>query len=439
MRRIGWILLAVLIIGGAVYAWAATTRSSTESRQVVAQERLLMPVERSTISRTLTYSGLLEPIDDVTLTAGISSWVKELYVSKGDVVRAGDVIARLDDTEVQVEVMRARRDYDQARLESPPGVVEERRLALMTAERKLSATTIVAPFDGIVADVMVREGANVSANGSIARLVNPTRYKVTLAVDQKDLANIAVGQEVFVTPTAVPGLTLLGRVQEIDFLPASADSTTTYAVTVVLDETMPSGRAGGGAGGFGGAFGAPGGRAPAGSAPSGGPGTAGRGGFAAGGPAAGAPVEGAMADGPSGPASGGPGATADDGPGGLASVNLAEQLRPGMSVDAEIVVAVARDVIVVPIAAIVESGRQQLVTRVTPDGVEEVVAVETGITDGMYVEIRSGLEDGDRIVINNYMLFQSLSSGGGRGQGGGGQFIGGFGIPAGPQRVIFGR
>ena len=415
MRRITWVLLAALVIGGGVYTWAATSRLATDSREATAQEQLLMPVERSTITRTLTYSGLLEPIDDVTLAAGVSGWVKELLVSKGDLVRAGDVIARLDDTDARLDLLRAQREYEQARLESPPGVIEERRLALISAERRLAGTTIAAPFDGIVADVMVREGDNVSAQGAIARLVNPSAYKVTLMVDQKDLSNIAVGQEVYVTPTAILGLTLLGRVDHIDFLPASVDSTTTYAVTVVLDTTL----SGGGRGGFG-----PGGRG---------------GGPALGGAAVGAPV-----GAPAGPGGGGPGAPGGSvarAPGGAAdvsSINLAEQLRPGMSVDAEIVVAVAQDVIVVPISAIVESGRQQLVTRVTPDGVEETVPVVTGITDGLFVEIREGLEDGDRIVVNNYMLFERLSSGAGA-RGGGGNPFGGFGIPAGPQRVIFGR
>lgn len=383
MRRMTWILLAVLVIGGAVYAWAATSRSSTESGQAIAQESLLMPVERSTITRTLTYSGSLEPIDDLTVTAGFASWVKEILVSKGDVVRAGDVIARLDDTDARLEVLRARREYDQARLDSPPGVVEEKRLSLLSAERRLDGMTIVAPFDGIVADVLVREGASVNAQASIVRVVDPSAYKVTLTVDQKDLAHIAVGQEVYVTPTAISGLTLLGRVEHIDFLPANTDSTTTYAVTVVLDTPVTTGR------------GAP---------------------MAARGSASPRPA----ADVP--------------------TVNLAEQLRPGLSVDAEIVVANAQDVLVVPIAAIVEVGRQQLVTRVTPDGVEETVPVETGITDGLLVEIRSGLDDGDRIVMNNYMLFERLSSGASRGPGGGGgRSVGTFGVPAGPQRVIFGR
>src|SRR5690606_30148833 len=174
MRRITWVLLAALVIGGGVYTWAATSRLATDSREATAQEQLLMPVERSTITRTLTYSGPLEPIDDVTLAAGVSGWVKELLVSKGDLVRAGDVIARLDDTDARLDLLRAQREYEQARLESPPGVIEERRLALISAERRLAGTTIAAPFDGIVADVMVREGDNVSAQGAIARLVNPS-------------------------------------------------------------------------------------------------------------------------------------------------------------------------------------------------------------------------------------------------------------------------
>ena len=251
MRRLVWLILAALVTGGAVYAWAAT-RPSTGARDVIAQERLLMPVERSTITRTLTYSGALEPADDITLTVAGASWVKELLVSKGDVVRAGDVIARLDDTDARLEVLRARREYEQARLESPPGVIEERRLALLSAERKLSGMTVVAPFDGIIADVMVREGATVSAQAGIARLVDHSAYKVTLMIDQKDLAHIAVGQDVYVTPNAIPGLRLVGRVEHIDFLPSSTDSTTTYPVTVVLDAPPVGGeRAGAGESGSG--------------------------------------------------------------------------------------------------------------------------------------------------------------------------------------------
>lgn len=361
MRRSLWIILAVLVVGGALYAWSASDRSAGGAGQTAtAQERMLMTVGRGSITRSLTYSGSLEPADDVTLTAGTSSWVTELLVSKGDVVAAGDVIARLDDADARLEVMRARREYDQARVESPPSVVEERRLALLSAERKLSAMTIVAPFAGVVADVMVREGDSVTAQTAVARLIDDSSYQVTLLVDQKDLAHVAVGQDVYVTPDAIPGLTLVGRVEEIDFLPSSTEgATTTYPVKVTLE--VP--------------------RDEPGIAP------------------------------------------------------LVSQLRPGLSVEAEIIIASAQDVLVVPISAIVESGREQLVTRVNANGVEETVAVETGLSDGLYVEIRSGLQEGDRIVINNFMLFESLQRGAGPGGGGAGGFRG----PGPAGRALFGR
>lgn len=363
MRRSLWIILAALVVGGALYAWSAANRPAGSAGQATAQERQLMTVERGSITRSLTYSGELEPADDVTLTAGSASWIKEVLVSKGDVVKAGDVIVRFDDTDARLDVMRARREYDQARVESPPSLVEEKRLALVSAERKLSMMTVHAPFSGVVADVMVREGESVSAQTNIVRLVDDSSYKVTLLVDQKDLAHIAAGQDVYVTPDAIPGLTLVGRVTQIDFLPSSTDSTTTYPVTVTLE------------------------------APS---------------------EEPELAD-------------------------LVRQLRPGLSVEAEIIVASAQDVLVIPIAAIVEAGREQLVTRVNASGVEETVSVETGLSDGLYVEVRSGLAEGDRIVMNNYMLFEALQQGAPGGGGPGGpRGAGGFGGPV-VRRVGFGR
>src|SRR5690606_1897965 len=156
MRRWIWVLLGVIIIGGGLYAWASTARTSGGARQAAVQQRMYIPVERSTIVRTLSYSGSLEPARDETLTAGSAGWIKEVRVAKGDRVKAGDVIARLDDTEAQLELMRARREYEQAKMESPAIVVEERRLALLSAERRRSGTAVTAPVAGAVAGLYAR-------------------------------------------------------------------------------------------------------------------------------------------------------------------------------------------------------------------------------------------------------------------------------------------
>lgn len=72
------------------------------------------------------------------------------------------------------------------------------------------------------------------------------------------------------------------------------------------------------------------------------------------------------------------------------------QLRPGMFVEAEILVA-EREGLAVPVTALGSSPEGAMVMRVT-DGVVERVAVTTGIRDGGLVEITSGLTAGDRVV-----------------------------------------
>lgn len=77
-------------------------------------------------------------------------------------------------------------------------------------------------------------------------------------------------------------------------------------------------------------------------------------------------------------------------------------LRPGMSATVEIPVAVKENVLVVPSQAVTAMGRDLGSVRVVrPDGQVENVTVETGLNTGVLVEIVSGLQDGDRVIISN--------------------------------------
>ena len=104
-------------------------------------------------------------------------------------------------------------------------------------------------------------------------------------------------------------------------------------------------------------------------------------------------------------------------------------LRPGYTATVQIEVAVARGVPVVPVEAIWEEGDTRTVTRLV-NGEPEVVPVETGLSDGAWVEIRSGLNIGDQVVALNYRGGGGTSAGATRtsGPGGFGGFGGGFGV-----------
>lgn len=79
-----------------------------------------------------------------------------------------------------------------------------------------------------------------------------------------------------------------------------------------------------------------------------------------------------------------------------------EFLRPGYTATLQIIVAEARGVPVVPVEAIWEEGNVRTVTRVV-DGERETVPVQTGLSDGVWVEIVSGVDVGDQVVALNYL------------------------------------
>lgn len=84
---------------------------------------------------------------------------------------------------------------------------------------------------------------------------------------------------------------------------------------------------------------------------------------------------------------------------GRARIDIAEpgQVRAGMFVDAEILAA-ERDVLAVPVTAVGASAQGSTVMKVGADGMVSRVQVETGIRDSGFVEIRSGLQAGDLVV-----------------------------------------
>lgn len=114
---------------------------------------------------------------------------------------------------------------------------------------------------------------------------------------------------------------------------------------------------------------------------------------------------------------------------GLAEVPAA--LRPGMSAEVTIVVASAQDVLTVPSRALSSSGDNYTVRMVAADGTVEVRAVTVGLVTDSLAEIQSGLTAGDAVVTGTSStdtLGGGFQGGGGGGfQGGPGGIIGGGG------------
>ena len=74
------------------------------------------------------------------------------------------------------------------------------------------------------------------------------------------------------------------------------------------------------------------------------------------------------------------------------------ELKPGMSARVEILIARLEDVVYVPIQSVTMRGGKHLCFVMT-DGSSEAMAVETGMNNDKFVEIKKGLEEGQKILL----------------------------------------
>lgn len=76
-------------------------------------------------------------------------------------------------------------------------------------------------------------------------------------------------------------------------------------------------------------------------------------------------------------------------------------IKLGVSADVDIIVGEVKDKVIIPITAIVNRNGRDFVMKVVNGKIQEV-PVETGLSDGLNIVVESGLEAGDKILINTF-------------------------------------
>ncbi len=115
----------------------------------------------------------------------------------------------------------------QARLQAAQAAVDQARAAL-------ALTKLVAPFDGVVADLNINPGEQTPMGAAVVML-DTSRFYVDLPVDEVDISKLALAQPVKLTFDALPGMTLSGQVTRIAQAATKTGSTVTYTVRVEFD------------------------------------------------------------------------------------------------------------------------------------------------------------------------------------------------------------
>jgi len=122
-----------------------------------------------------------------------------------------------------VAVAKQNADLAGQGVEQAKMVLDQSAKAVEAAQKQLDSAIIVAPFNGVVADLNIKQNDYVIAAGLSAGtpidLVNPASLEINTEVDEIDIAGIQVGQNVNIKMDAVPGVKSQGIVTSISMLP----------------------------------------------------------------------------------------------------------------------------------------------------------------------------------------------------------------------------
>ncbi len=313
-------------------------------------------------------AGTVESRSHASMSPGIAGLVAEIPVKKGETVRAGQILLRIDDREYRAAVDLASRSLDaakasaeeacltseqaqrereraenlagqgliatqgleQARTRAETAVaacaaareqVRQADAALAQARALFAKTVMVAPFDGVILDIATHVGEWISPSPPgvplppVIDLIDPHALYVSAPLDEADVGRVRLALPVRITMDAFRGESFRGHVAYISsFVETQEQQNRTLTIETVFDE----------------------------------------------------------------------------------SADLPVNLVPGLSADVEVILASHDDVLRIPTYALLEGEQVLLVEG------NRLVArkVETGLHNWEFTEITSGLRAGDRVVVS---------------------------------------
>lgn len=155
------------------------------------------------------------------ITAPINGYVKEASLRAGDTVAQGQLIGRFDDRDLRLERVKllsqreqlvrqyreAMANRERAQAEIVTSQIAQAGAQLALVEEQLARTEMVAPFDGLIVsgDLSQSLGAPVERGQVLFEIAPLADYRVALQVDERDIAQVVVGQRGELTVSSMPG------------------------------------------------------------------------------------------------------------------------------------------------------------------------------------------------------------------------------------------
>lgn len=222
-----------------------------------AQQVAAIPVEvaevaRGSISDYLETSGTLEAESEVDIVARTAGPVVELLTEEGRFVEQGQLLARIDDRELKLQLETAKVNLKEAELayqraetsldaaiipqesfDSAKARYDGLLAQMKERELQLTYTEIRAPFSGLIIERAVKNAQFVTNGTRLFRISDFTPLLCPIQLPEKELRQVHQGQRAVVGVEAYPDLEFTAKVLRIN--PVVDAGTGTFRVTLEVD------------------------------------------------------------------------------------------------------------------------------------------------------------------------------------------------------------
>ena len=149
--------------------------------------------------------------------------IESVRTEVGKTVKRGDTLFRLTDSPItlKLENLRLQRETASKSLED----AKERRENLI----------VLAPCDGTIATLDASEGDEIASGALMCSILEGEDMNLTIAVDELDVVEVAVGQKVKITVDALSDAEMDGEVYKIAPVGSNSGGVTTYDVELTFD------------------------------------------------------------------------------------------------------------------------------------------------------------------------------------------------------------
>ena len=180
------------------------------------------PPSRRSMEEVIEVHGNLEPLERVDVVAEVSGTIVDVSAREGDRVRRGDLLARIDDEEYQLNLRQARTalrvarfDYNSTKILYEEGMksrqemeqkwrsYEDARTNVDLYELRLNNTKVRSPIDGLVVTRNAEPYREASAMEVLFTVADLSGYEINITVTEAEVAKIRVGQNVRVRVDAL--------------------------------------------------------------------------------------------------------------------------------------------------------------------------------------------------------------------------------------------